>query len=144
MNLDAAPATDHRVTPALPGTAWTIHPVTGERRLDYAPPVPDTTAAVPPPIPTAPDVWPRRLGAGGISTAAVIAAIGYAGPGLSQAGHAVEMGGIGVGVAAGALGALTLLVKGSLGSKAGQQHVEVNVNVTNTSSAGGRSGRKRW
>lgn len=134
VDPDAAPAVDQAVAPAPAGLAWTIHPVTGERTLTYA--VPEQPVAEPVPVVQAgPDVWPKRLVAGGGSLAAVVAAVGYAGPGLSAAGHAVEMGGVGVGIAAASLGGLAILAKGALGGGKSGQQVNVNVNVTNTSNS---------
>lgn len=137
---DAAPET------APPGTAWVWLP-NGQRVLGYPETAFTAQAATGPSehAPPAPDVWPKRLAAGGGATAAVIAAVGYAGPGLGQAGHAVEMAGVGVGVACASLGALVLLVRGS-GGRSGQR-VEVNVNVTNSNSSSSvssaRSGQRR-
>lgn len=120
-----------------PGMAWGIT-ASGERALTYI------EQPEPPPAPVQPDVWPKRLAAGGGSLAAILAAVGWAGPGMMQAGHAVEMAGIGVGVAAASVGGMVMLVKGSLGRQAGQ-NVHVNVNVTNSSSSrsSSRSGRRK-
>lgn len=122
-----------------PGMAWGIT-ATGERALTYI------ELPTPPPAPAQPDVWPKRLAAGGGSLAAILAAVGWAGPGMMQAGHAVEMAGVGVGVAAASVGGMVLLVKGSIGRQPGQ-NVHVNVNVTNTSTSSARSssrsGRRR-
>jgi hypothetical protein len=83
-----------------------------------------------PPPPAQRDPWPTRMLAGGASTAAVLGVIGHYGPGLSQAGHAAEMAGIGVAATCAGLGALVMLVKGG-GSKSGQNvHVSVNVHAT--------------
>lgn len=123
-----------------PGMAWGIAP-SGERVLAYLPPAVEQPAQT---VAPQRDVWPLRMVAGGGSIAAVLAAIGYAGPGLTQAGHAAEMAGIGVGVAAASVGGMVMLVKGSLGRQTGQ-NVHVNVNVTNSSSArsSSRSGRRK-
>lgn len=134
---DAPPAPDRAVIAAPAGLQWEAHPVTGERRLTYAAP---EAPAEPAAGPAQPDVWPKRLAAGGLSTAAIVGALGYAGPGLSQAGHAVEMGGVGVGIACAGLGAVALLVKGSLGKS---PKVEVNVNVTNHNTASARAKSRR-
>lgn len=119
---DAPPAT---VAAPPPGMAWGLSPKTGERVLAYMP-QPEPQQQPPPP---APDVWPKRMACGGGAVAAVIAALGLAGPGLNQAGHAVEMAGVGVGIAAAGTGALVLLVKGSMSRKA-SSNVNVHVNVT--------------
>ncbi|MCU1617396.1 MAG: hypothetical protein JWO98_4936 [Frankiales bacterium] len=135
-NPDAAPAPK----PVLPpGMVWAM---AGDGSVipAYAmQPEPDKTPAHSPPQK---DVWPPRLLAGGISTGVVIGAIGYAGPGLGQAGHAVEMAGIGVGIACASVGALVMLVKGGMGRQAGQ-HVNVSVNVTNTAHGGSATAKSR-
>lgn len=118
---DAPPAP---VAAPPPGMAWCLAP-DGSRVLGYmTQPEPQEQ-----PPPQAPDVWPKRMACGGGAVAAVIAALGLAGPGLNQAGHAVEMAGVGVGIAAAGTGALVLLVKGSMSRKA-SSNVNVHVNVT--------------
>ena len=132
---DAPPAV---VEAAPPGMAWGLSPKTGERVLAYMPqPEPQQQ-----PPQAAPDLWPKRMACGGGAVAAVIAALGLAGPGLNQAGHAVEMAGVGVGVAAAGTGALVLLVKGSMGRKAGS-NVNVHVNVTATGGSATSSAKSR-
>jgi hypothetical protein len=108
----------------------------GDRALVY---LPEQAAAQ---LPPQKDPWPPRLLAGGGATAGVIAAIGYAGPGLGQAGHAVEMAGIGVGIACASVGALVMLVKGGMSKQAGQ-NVSVSVNVTNTAHGGSATAKSR-
>lgn len=131
VDPDAAPPVDQPVMPAPPGLAWTVHPVTGERTLIYAAPEQPAPAEEPVTVQAGPDVWPKRLMAGGGAAAAVVAAVGYAGPGLTAAGHAVEAAGIGVGLTAAGVGALALLVKGAV-SGGRDRSVNVNVNVTAT------------
>lgn len=122
-----------------PGMAWGLHPGTGERVLVYLPPPePDQT-----PQPSGErDKWPTRLICGGASTSAVLGVIGHYGPGLSQAGHAAEMAGIGVAATCAGVGALVLLVKGGMSSKSGQ-NVHVHVNVTATGGNARASSRSR-
>lgn len=117
-----------RVEQAPPGMVWALAP-SGERVLAYLPPEPDQ-----PPVPAVPeqrDKWPPRLLAGGASTSAVLAVTGHYATQLNQAGHAVQMAGIGVGVACASVGALVMLVKSGTGRKTGQS-VNVSVNVTAT------------
>lgn len=129
------------VAPLPPGMAWGIA-ADGSRIPAYLPSETERPQETGPPPRR--DVWPLRLATGGGSIAAILAALGYAGPGLTQAGHAAEMAGAGVGFTCAGIGGLVLLVKGSLGRQAGQR-VEVNVNVTNsvTASARSRSGGRR-
>jgi hypothetical protein len=134
---DAPPRAEAK---APPGMAWGLHPGTGDRVLVYLPPEAEELAQQP--LPPQRDVWPPRLLAGGAATGVVIGAIGYAGPGLGQAGHAVEMAGVGVGIACASVGALVMLVKGGMGRPAGQ-HVNVSVNVTNTALGGSATAKAR-
>lgn len=117
-------------------------PMTGAPYGDRIEPDAPTT-----PVVVERDVWPARLLSGGGATAAVIGAIAFAGPHLAEAGHAVEMAGIGVAATAAGLGLITVLVKSGMSRKqAAQPNVNVNVTVTNTSSststATGRRSRK--
>lgn len=131
---DAPPAP----APALPpGMVWGLT-ADGSRVPAYAVPAEQPAHQ---PV-SAPDPWPKRMVAGGGATAAVLAAIGYAGPGLSQVGHAVETAGIGIGIAAASTGALVLLVKGGLNRQASGQ-VNVSVNVTNTAHGGNATATAR-
>jgi hypothetical protein len=113
---------------------WCISPA-GERVLGYETPperAPETAA----PVVAQHDVWPLRLISGGGATAAVIGAIAMAGPHLAEAGHAVEMAGIGVAAGAAGIGLVTVMVKAGMSRKpSAQPNVHVNVNVTNTSSS---------
>lgn len=116
----------------VPGPGGAMVPVLAQH---YQPPT--TTPPQPDqhtPVNTAPDVWPKRLMAAGGSVAAVIGSIAMAGPHLTEAGHAVQMGGIGVAATAGGVGLLFALVKGSLGSSK-QAPVNLAVHVTNTSTS---------
>jgi len=76
------------------------------------------------------DVWPLRMATAGASASAVIGTIALAGPHLAEAGHAAEMGGLGIGIAALGTGILVSLLKGAVGSR--QSPVNVSVNVTNS------------
>lgn len=113
---------------------------TGQRRLYYADQLAQTVdnVNVPSDHPPSRDPWPARIATTGGSLAAVLAAVGYAGPGLLQAGHAVEMAGIGVGAAT---AGVVLLLK-STGGRAGQG-VNVSVNVTATGGRASASARSR-
>jgi hypothetical protein len=124
---DAPPAPK----PVLPpGMVWALTS-DGSVVPGYAmQPEPDKQAAHVPAV-AEPDKWPKRMLAGGAATSTVLGVVGHYGPGLTQAGHAAEMAGIGVAAAAAGVGALVMLVKGSLGRQAGQ-HVNVHVNVTAT------------
>lgn len=116
-----------RVEKPPPGMVWALAP-NGDRVLAYLPPIEE-----PAPLPERTgvrDKWPARMLAGGASTSAVLGVIGHYGPGLSQAGHAAQMTGMGVGAAAAGLGALVLLIKGSLGGGSRGQNVNVSVNVS--------------
>lgn len=117
-----------RIEQAPPGMVWALAP-NGERVLAYLPPETEQTAA--PAVPEQRDNWPPRLLAGGAATSAVLAVTGHYATELNQAGHAVQMAGIGVGVACASVGALVMLVKNGTGRKAGQG-VNVSVNVTAT------------
>ena len=131
---DAPPTLD----PAPPGMVWTMLP-NGARALAYLPPgyeqttTPTSPAAPAVAGPAQPDVWPKRMMTAGGSVSMVLGAIALAGPHLTQAGHAAEMTGLGVGATCLGVGGLFALVKGSLGSK--HAPVNVSVNVTNTSNS---------
>jgi hypothetical protein len=126
----------------VPGPGGTMVPVLA----DHYPQTP--AAPSPAPYETAPadpqrDVWPKRMMAAGGSAAAVIGSIALAGPRLSEAGHAAEMGGIGIACAAAGAGILVSLVKGSMGSRQARVDVSVTVaptiNATSTSRSRSRS-----
>jgi hypothetical protein len=127
---------------ALPtGMAWGIA-ADGSRIPVYLPPEPDGPRENAPPQQR--DVWPLRMATGGGSIAAVLAAVGYAGPHLTEAGHAAEMAGVGVAATCAGIGGLVLLLGGSFGRKS-EQNVNVHVNISNSvsASARSRSGRRR-
>lgn len=123
----------------VPGPGGTMVPVLAEH-YQPTPTTPGPSYEAPPVEPQR-DVWPMRMVAGGGSLAAVVGSIALAGPQLSQAGHAVEMSGIGIACAAAGAGLLVSLVKGSMGSKQGRVDVSVTVNPTinATSSSTSRS-----
>lgn len=125
---------------AIPdGIVEGIDLATGQRRLYYADQIGSVdTVKVSSDHPPQRDPWPARIATTGGSLAAVLAAVGYAGPGLLQAGHAVEMAGIGVGAAT---AGVVLLLK-STGGRAGQG-VNVSVNVTATGGRASASARSR-
>lgn len=120
------------VQPTPPGMVWTLLP-DGSRALAYLPPGYEKTEQAA--APTGPagerDKWPLRMLTGGASTAMVLGVVGHYGPGLSQAGHAAEMAGIGVAASAAGLGALIALVKGGTARQSGAR-VDVRVQVNNT------------
>lgn len=128
---DAPPA----VQPAPPGMVWTMLP-NGDRALAYLPPGYEQTANTPPPEPAGRDRWPLRMVTGGASTAMVLGVVGHYGPGLSQAGHAAEMAGLGVAATSAGVGLLFAMVKAGIGSK---QPINVSVSVTNNNTASARS-----
>jgi hypothetical protein len=137
---DYDPDAPPQVQKAPPGMVWALAP-NGDRVLAYLPPEVETDR--PPPAAHERDPWPTRMLAGGASTAAVLGVIGHYGPGLSQAGHAAEMAGIGVAATCAGLGALVMLVKGG-GSKSGQNvHVSVNVNATGGSARASSRSRSK-
>lgn len=132
---DAPPAPVQQLPP---GMAWGIA-ADGSRIPVYLPPEPDRPLEHAPPQR---DVWPARMATGGGSIAAILAVLGWAGPGLTQAGHAAEMAGIGVGGTCAGVGMLVLLLRGSLSSRSGQ-NVHVNVNVTAHGGSARASSRSR-
>ncbi|MDJ0465025.1 hypothetical protein [Streptomyces sp. H27-C3] len=137
---DAPPAP---VNAAPAGMVWALAP-NGQRVLAYLPQPAEHTEAAPV-GPAHKDPWPMRMLAGGGSTATILGVAGHYGPGLSDAGHAAQMAGIGVAATAAGVGALFLMVKGGLSRKSGT-NVNVSVNVTNSSSSSSssrsRGGRK--
>lgn len=136
---DAAP---RPVAAAPPGMVWALAP-SGERVLAYLPPPdPEPERAADPVAPPRPDKWPPRLLAGGAATSAVLAVTGHYAAELNAAGHAVQMAGIGVGVACASVGALVMLVKGGAGRQAGQS-VNVSVNVTASGGSAQASSRSK-
>jgi hypothetical protein len=135
---DYDPDAPPRVEKAPPGMVWALAP-NGDRVLAYLPPEAEQST---PQIAAEPDPWPKRMLAGGASTAAVLGVVGHYGPGLSQAGHAAEMAGIGVAATCAGVGALVLLVKGGMSSK-GSQSVNVHVNVSATGGSARASSRSR-
>ncbi|MFF4337649.1 hypothetical protein [[Kitasatospora] papulosa] len=137
---DAPPAP---VSQAPAGMVWALAP-DGQRVLAYLP-QPETHTTPEPTGPARKDPWPMRMLTGGASTAGVLGVVGHYGPGLNEAGHAAQMAGIGVAATAAGVGALVLMVKGSLSRQSGT-NVNVSVNVTNssnsTSSSSSRGGRR--
>lgn len=115
----------------LPGPNGSMVPVLAEH-YEAA-----TTPQAPLPEQAAPgaperDKWPKRMLTGGASTAMVLGVLGHYGPGLSQAGHAAEMAGLGVAATAAGVGALVAFVKSSLSAK---QPINLSVSVTNSNTS---------
>lgn len=126
--------------PAGAEPSYVVIAKTGRAELAFLPPPPPPVIQyVPAPASTAQqtapasqprDPWPARIGVGLGGTAAVLAVAGHYAHGLGEAGHAVEMAGLGVGAVAAAGALAVAMLKGSLGTK-----VNVTVNNSNTGSS---------
>lgn len=86
------------------------------------------------------------IASGGAAVTAVTTAVGHYAPQLDTAGHAVQMGGIGVGIAAASLAGATIAIKaalGGVGKRPGRTVIHHTEHHTHNTTATGMFARAR-